>query len=79
MMSKHPLNGRDQYIMISLEELLPKDHLIRKIDKAIDFSFIYPIVESTYSTLGQPSIDPVVYSKSSSFNISLVSVPCVKR
>ncbi|MBO0472090.1 IS1182 family transposase [Enterococcus sp. DIV0242_7C1] len=63
MMSKHPMNGRDQYMMISLEELVPKDHLIRKIDKAIDFTFIYPIVESTYSTLGRPSIDPVVLVK----------------
>lgn len=63
MMSKHPMNGRDQYMMISLEDLVPKDHLIRKVDKAIDFTFIYPIVESTYSTLGRPSIDPVVLVK----------------
>lgn len=65
MVSKHSLNGRNQYIiiMISLETLVPKDHLIRKVDKAINFSFIYPIVESAYSTLGRPSIDPVILVK----------------
>ncbi|WP_159721375.1 transposase, partial [Enterococcus sp. CSURQ0835] len=63
MMSKHPLDGRKQTVQISLDELVPKDHLVRKIDAAIDFDFVYPIVESTYSTLGRPSIDPVVLIK----------------
>ncbi len=48
MMAKHSMNGRNQHMMISLEEVVPEDHLIRKIDKVIDFTFIYPIVESTY-------------------------------
>jgi hypothetical protein len=48
MMPKHLVNGRGQYIMSYLEELVPKDQLIRKVDKAIDFSFIYPIVESAF-------------------------------
>ncbi|OBX00101.1 transposase, partial [Gallibacterium anatis] len=26
--------------MISLEQLVPKDHLVRKVTKAIDFDFI---------------------------------------
>jgi transposase/transcription elongation factor Elf1 len=57
------MDGRKQATVISIDELVPKDHLVRKIDQAISFDFIYPIVESTYSTLGRPSIDPVILIK----------------
>ena len=30
--------------LVSIGKLVPKDHLLRKIDKAIDFSFIYEFV-----------------------------------
>ncbi|MGL5052033.1 MAG: IS5/IS1182 family transposase, partial [Cetobacterium sp.] len=35
---------------ISLDDLVPKDHLIRKIDKAINLDFIYDKVKNLYST-----------------------------
>ena len=39
---------------------MPADHLLRKIDSAIDFTYIYEIVEDLYcSDNGRPSIDPV--------------------
>jgi transposase len=57
------MEGRTQATVISIDELVPQDHLVRKIDQAISFDFIYPIVESTYSTLGRPSIDPVILIK----------------
>jgi hypothetical protein len=60
MMSKNNTSGRNQFVMLTVDDLVPKDHLVRKIDAAIQFDFIYPIVEATYSTLGRPSIDPVV-------------------
>lgn len=47
----------------SLEDRVPEDHLLRKIKKAIDFNFIYPLVEKHYSHTGAPSIDPVVVFK----------------
>lgn len=62
-MSKHSMNGRNQFAMVTVDDLVPKDHLVRTIDQAISFDFIYPIVESTYSTLGRPSIDPVILVK----------------
>ena len=50
--------------MISLDQLVPEDHILRKIDRYIDFSFIYDLVEEKYSTeTGRPSIDPVVLIK----------------
>lgn len=50
--------------MVSIEQLVPKDHILRKIDKYIGFNFIYDLVEDKYSqTTGRPSIDPVVLIK----------------
>lgn len=63
MMAKQSMNGRNQFTMLTLDELVPQDHLVRKVDAAINFEFIYPIVESTYSTLGRPSIDPIILIK----------------
>lgn len=63
MMRKQSIEGRNQFAMLTIDDLVPKDHLVRKIDAAIQFDFIYPIVESTYSTHGRPSIDPVVLIK----------------
>ena len=54
----------DQLQAVSIDMLVPEDHLLRKIDKAIDFSFIYDLVEEKYSTeTGRPSIDPVMLIK----------------
>jgi len=47
-----------------MEDLVPKDHILRKIEKAIDFSFIYDLVKDRYSEdTGRPNIDPVVLFK----------------
>ena len=49
---------------VSIEELVPKDHLLRKIDKVIDFGFIREKVRSLYcADNGRPAIDPVVLFK----------------
>ncbi|UED79935.1 IS1182 family transposase [Lysinibacillus sp. CD3-6] len=63
MMSKNQINERDQLEMLTIDQLVPQDHLVRKLEAAIDFSFIYPLVENLYSSLGRPSIDPVVLFK----------------
>ena len=50
--------------LVSIEELVPKDHLLRKIDSAIDFGFIYEKVKDLYCPdNGRPAIDPVVLFK----------------
>lgn len=49
---------------ISIEELVPEDHLLRKVDQYIDFSFILDKVKHLYSeNNGRPSIDPIVLFK----------------
>ena len=35
--------------VVSLEDLVPRDHLLRKIDRAINFDFIYEEVKDLYS------------------------------
>ena len=44
--------------------MIPKDHLLRKIDEAVDFTKLYDIVEELYcADNGRQSIDPVVLFK----------------
>ena len=60
--------NREQVEIFSIEEFVPADHLLRKIDSAIDFTYIYEIVEDLYcADNGRPSIDPVVI-----FNLVLI-------
>ena len=55
---------RDQLEMFSIEEFVPSDHLLRKIDRAVDFIHIYDLVEDLYcKDNGRPSVDPVVIFK----------------
>ncbi|RIL37861.1 transposase, partial [Mammaliicoccus fleurettii] len=55
---------RDQYEMISVSELVPKNHLLRKVDKVLDLNFVYDLVEDKYCLdNGRPSIDPVILVK----------------
>ena len=63
MMTKNQINEREQLEILTIEQLVPANHLVRKLDAAIDFSFIYPLVENLYSQFGRPSIDPVVLFK----------------
>ena len=44
---------------VSLDDLVPENHLLRIIDKAIDFNFIYDEVKNLYSDKGRSGIDPV--------------------
>ena len=63
MLSKDK-NKTEQVIFFSMEDFVPKDHLLRKIESAVDFSYIYNIVDDLYChDNGRPSIDPVVLFK----------------
>lgn len=51
------------YYQFNLEALVPPDHLLRRIDQAIDWSFVRPCVAGCYGTNGNPSEDPIVILK----------------
>ena len=57
--------GQRQIKFLCLEDLVPQDHLLRDIDRAIDFKFIYDEVKGLYgeSVWGKPGIDPVCLFK----------------
>lgn len=50
--------------MVTLESLVPRGHLLRKIDVVIDFSFIHERVSGLYcADNGRPALDPVMMFK----------------
>ena len=64
MMTQETEKVRKQMQIVCIDDLVPQDHLLRIIDKAIDWSFIYDLVRDTYSDgMGRPSIDPVTLIK----------------
>lgn len=48
------------FACVRLEELIPTGHILRRIDRWIDFSIIHEKTEDLYSSTGRPSIDPEV-------------------
>ena len=55
---------QSEIVIMSMEEMVPENSIYRKIDKYIDFTFIYEKVKDLYSeNNGRPSIDPVVLFK----------------
>lgn len=59
-MLREPSPQQYQFETITLDELVPEDHLVRQIDAAIDFEFIRNTVAHLYcADNGRPAIDPV--------------------
>jgi transposase len=57
---------------IDLESFVPQDHLLRKIDRELDLSFVRELTANCYADgLGRPSIDPEIY-----FRMQLVAYLC---
>jgi len=55
---------QDKFEFVSIENLVPQEHLLRKIERAIDFSFIREKCSHLYcDNNGRPAIDPVVLYK----------------
>jgi transposase len=50
-------------INISLENVVPQDHLYRHLDQKLDVTFVREFVQKTYAQGGRPSIDPIVFFK----------------
>ena len=64
MMTKNADKKREQMMMFSMDSMVPQDHMLRLIDKAINWNFIYDLVEDKYcQNNGRPSMDPVMLIK----------------
>ncbi|SDM51899.1 transposase, partial [Acetanaerobacterium elongatum] len=54
-------NRQEKMELVIIENLVPKDHLLRKIDRYIDFSFINEICRPYYcENIGRPAIEPEI-------------------
>ncbi len=63
-MLKKPTAQQFELEMVTLESLVPSDHLLRKLDGHIDFSFIHDRVAPLYcADNGRPALDPTVLFK----------------
>lgn len=70
---------RNQMEMFCIDSFVPEDHLLRKIDEALDFGRIYEIVGDLYChNNGRPSVDPVVLFKIV-FIQHLYGIPSLRR
>ena len=64
LLHEEPKKKREQFSVVCIEDLVPQNHLLRKIERVIDWSFIYDLVKEKYSPdFGRPSVDPVILIK----------------
>ena len=50
--------------MVTIEDLMPREHFLRKLEAALDLSFVYEETAPLYNKkYGRPAIDPVVIVK----------------
>ena len=59
MLRDRPESLQGEYEIVLLDELVPQDHLVRKVDRAVDFSFIHDLCKPLYcENNGRPAIEP---------------------
>ena len=57
-------DARHKPIIVDLEALVPKDHLLRKTEKVMDYEWLYERLDPYYChDNGRPGTDPVVLIK----------------
>ncbi len=48
MLRDRKTQQQGEYELVMLEELVPQDHFLRKVDAAVDFSFIHDMCKDLY-------------------------------
>lgn len=57
-------NSRRDIVMVNVDALVPKDHLLRKIENVMDYEWFYARLSPYYcADNGRPGSDPVVLIK----------------
>lgn len=59
MMGQQP-RSEPLFYYFRLEDQIPDDHLLKRLDRFIDFGFIRERLRDSYSSIGRPSIDPEI-------------------
>ena len=60
MMGRREQSQGQLFYEFRLDEVVPDDHLVRKIRSLLDLSWVYTELAPYYSEIGRPSIDPVL-------------------
>lgn len=58
MMGRRTTGQGQLFYAFALDEVVPSDHLVRKIDAVLDLSWVHDELAPYYSQTGRPSIDP---------------------
>jgi transposase len=58
LMMGHQARGESLFYYFRLEDQVPENHLLRLIDRHVNFEFIRAKLKDRYSDAGRPSIDP---------------------
>src|SRR5215207_5121577 len=58
MMGRLKSEQTQLFYQFKLDDAVPEDHLVRKIDAALDLSWLRSELAPHYSSMGRPSIDP---------------------
>ena len=57
-------DARKEVMIIDIDALVPSDHLLRKVEKVMDYDWLYARLSPYYcAEVGRPGIDPVVLIK----------------
>ena len=57
-------DARKEAVITDIEALVPKDHILRKIEKVMDYEWLYERLEPYYChDNGRPGTDPAVLIK----------------
>ena len=59
MMGEQP-RSEPLFYYFRLEDQIPDHHLLKCLDRCVDFSFVRERLKGAYSPLGRPSIDPEI-------------------
>ena len=62
-----------------LDEAVPDDHLVRKIDAVLNLSWVHAELAPHYPTLGRPSVDPVLMNHTRAGSCARLFLPSCCR
>ena len=63
-MEERRKDARREPVIVDLEALVPEEHLLRKIERVMDYEWLYALLSPYYChDNGRPGIDPVVLIK----------------
>ena len=56
--------GREcKTMLVNIDNLVPQEHFLRRVDATVSFEFVYEIMAPLYSDRGRPSVDPALLIK----------------